>query len=199
LGAVSLECVLMLGYALLLAAIALLLESLADHAHHRSVRISTTGFTYHPDKDVWRCPKDQHLFPVLSDSVRGSVIYRAPAKACNACPSKAACTDSSNGREIERSELTMVESGMKRFHRAVSLTLLTLASFILLVELFRPGSLNARLALTFVLVLFCVIIRRRAMNLFENREAETRHASLETIALQDRPEAHSECSLNPSS
>src|SRR6516225_1879369 len=137
---VSLECILMLGYAISLALIALLLEWVAGHAHRRSLRFSTAGFTYHPDRDIWRCPRDQHLFPVFSDSATGRVIYRAPAATCNACPSKAACTDSSDGREIQRSTLSELEHGMKRFHRVVSLTLLVLASLILVVELFRTGS-----------------------------------------------------------
>src|SRR5262249_14554637 len=71
-------------------------------------------------------PKDQHLFPVFSESVGGRVIYRAPAAACNACPSKAACTDSDHAREIERN-LGEVGSGMQRFHRLLSVTLLVLA------------------------------------------------------------------------
>lgn len=62
---ISSECLLMFGYALLLAAIALMLEWVAGHAHRRAVGISTRGFTYHPDRDLWRCPKDQHLFPVF--------------------------------------------------------------------------------------------------------------------------------------
>src|SRR5271155_4679829 len=97
---VSLEFVLMLGYAVSLAFIALLLESAARHAHRRSLGASTAGFTYHPDRDIWRCPQDQHLFPIFSDTARGAVIYRAPAAVCNSCRSKAACTDSDHGREI---------------------------------------------------------------------------------------------------
>jgi hypothetical protein len=49
---------------------------------------------------------------VPSDSARRAVIYRASAAACNACPAKAACTDSSQGREIERSNLSELEYGM---------------------------------------------------------------------------------------
>lgn len=162
---ISLECALMLGYALSLALIALLLEWVARHAHRRSVGVSTTGFTYHPEHDIWKCPKDQHLFPVFSDSARGTVIYRAPAAACNACPSKAACTDSNQGREIERSNLSDVEYGMKRFHRALSLTLLVLASLILFVELFRIDSLYPRIVLASILTLFCVLIQRLSAKL----------------------------------
>lgn len=157
---VSLEWVVMLGYAFSLGLIALLLEWVAKHTHRRSVGIATAGFTYHPDKDVWSCPKDQHLFPVFSDHARGVAIYRAPASACNMCPSKAACTDSGNGREIQRSNLGDVEHGMKRFHRAVSLTLLALASLILVIELFRTGGIYPRVALAATLTLFGGLMRR---------------------------------------
>lgn len=166
-GDVSLEWILMLGYALALALIAFLLEWAGHHAHRRSLRVSTAGFTYHPDRDIWRCPQDQHLFPVFSDSVRKTVIYRAPAAACNACPSKAACTDSNHGREIERRNLSDLESGMKRFHRAVSLTLLVLAGVILVVELFRTAGGYPRIVLLSILTLFCTLIQRRAATLSE--------------------------------
>jgi len=156
---VSLECVLMLAYALALALIALLLEWIAGHAHRRSLRVSTAGFTYHPDRDIWQCPRDQHLFPVFSDSTSGKVTYRAPASVCNACPSKAACTDSSHGREIERN-LTDVEHGMKRFHWAFSFTLLVLASLIVGIEFFRSDAIYARTVLIMVLMLFCGFIWR---------------------------------------
>jgi len=160
-----LECILMLVYALSLGLIALLLEWIAHHAHRRSVGASTAGFTYHPDRDVWRCPKDQHLFPVFSDSAKGLVVYRAPASACNICISKPACTDSSHGREIQRSSLGEVEYGMKRFHRAVSLTLLVLASLILVIELFRTGSFYLRILLASALTLFCILAQRLSAKL----------------------------------
>jgi len=160
----------MLGYALALALIALLLEWVARHAHRRSLGVSTAGFTYHPEHDIWKCPKDQHLFPVFSDSVRGTVIYRAPATACNTCKSKAACTDSNEGREIERSSSSNLEGGMKRFHRAISLTLLVLASLILVVELFRIDSLYPRIVLASTLTLFCVLIQRLSAKLGQSMQ-----------------------------
>ena len=149
----------MLGYAWILALFALTLEWIAGHVHKRSVGVSTAGFTYHSDRDIWRCPKDQHLFPVFSDSVKGKVIYRAPASACNACLSKAACTDSDHGREIERS-VSDIEYGMKRFHRAVSVTLLTLASLILVVELFRLHGFYPTIMLVLSLTLLSVFMWR---------------------------------------
>jgi hypothetical protein len=66
----------------------------STHPHRRSVGAGTAGFTYHPDRDIWKCPQDQHLFPVVSDSVKRIVIYRAPAATCNACLRKGAGTDS---------------------------------------------------------------------------------------------------------
>lgn len=167
---VPLECILMLGYALSLALIALLLEWVARHAHRRSLARSTAGFTYHPDRDIWRCPQDQHLIPVYSDPVRGRVIYRAPAATCNACPSKAACTDSSHGREIDQSNWSDLEYGMKQFHRGVSLTLLVLASLILVIELFRAAGLYPRTILALNLTMFCVLIRHLLANLSQGSQ-----------------------------
>jgi hypothetical protein len=82
---VSLQFILMLGYAVSLAFIALLLEWAARYAHRRSLGASTIGFTYHPERDIWRCPQDQYLFPIFSISAKGVLIYRAPAAACNSC------------------------------------------------------------------------------------------------------------------
>lgn len=153
----SLEYLLALGYAAFLLAVALLLEMVARNAHQRSLRMSTIGFTYHDDRDVWRCPENQHLFPVFSDPVRGSVTYRAPAAVCNACRSKAACTDSSAGREIEHKKTPSLQYGMQHFHRALSLTLLVLANLVLAVEILRASGFYPRSVLVAVLVLFCAI------------------------------------------
>jgi hypothetical protein len=161
----SLEFVLILGYAISLALIALLLELAARRAHRRSLASSTAGFTYHPDRDIWSCPRDHHLFPIFSDSPKGVVVYRAPASACNSCRSKAACTDSDHGREIEKRDLNGLEYGMKRFHRVMSITLLVLASLMLFVELFRAGNLFARIILIAVLMLFCLIVQRLCIHL----------------------------------
>ena len=49
---------------------------------------------------------------------------------------------------------------MKRFHRVMSITLLGLASVILVVGLFRASGLYPRVILIAVWTLFCLIIRR---------------------------------------
>ena len=172
---VALECILMLGYAVLLALIALLLEWAARQAQRRSLGMSTVGFTYHPERDIWRCPQDQHLFPIVSDSAKGVVIYRAPAAACNSCGSKAACTDSDHGREIEWQNLNGLEYGIERFHRAISLTLLALASLILIVELFRARGLYPRIVLISVLTVFGLVVQRLCTTLSQGIPTEARY------------------------
>ena len=163
---VSLEFMLMLGYAVLLGAVALLLELAARHAHRRSLSLSTTGFIYHADKDMWRCPEFHHLFPVFVNHANGSVIYRAPASTCNACRCKSHCTDSNNGREIERKTTSDLQYGMQRFHRAMSVTLLVLATLILVIEIFRDRAFYPRVLLVAVLVLFCMVVIRLSKVLF---------------------------------
>ncbi|MBB6143563.1 hypothetical protein HNQ77_001512 [Silvibacterium bohemicum] len=171
----SLEFILMLAYAASLAVIALLLEWVARHAHRRSLRSAASGFTYDPSRDIWRCPQDQHLFPIFSDSAKGVVIYRAPAAACNSCRSKEACTDSDHGREIERRDRNSVEYGMKQFHRAISITLLLLGILILVVELFRARDLYPRIILVSVLTLFCLVVQRLCASLSQSASKNVQH------------------------
>ncbi|MEO6981937.1 MAG: hypothetical protein ABI072_02345, partial [Edaphobacter sp.] len=94
------------------------------------------------------------------------VIYRAPAEICNACPSKAACTESNNGRTIERTDVASLQYGMQRFHRAVSLTLLTLAALILAVEIYRTPDFYPRIVLIVFLFLFGLLGTRLSGILF---------------------------------
>jgi|SRR5262249_20545793 len=173
---VSVEFILMVGYALALALIVFLLGLAAGRARRRSMGLSTAGFTYDPGQDI--CPQDQHLFPVFSDSAKGITIYRAPADACNSCMSKAACTDSSGECEIERNSLTDVDSGMVSFHRVLSMTLLALAGVLLAVELFRAGNLYPRVLLASTLLLFCTFIVRLSAKLSESGQHSAASSSV---------------------
>lgn len=174
------EFLLMLGYAVFLSFIALILEYAARHAHRRSLSMRTAGFTYHPERDVWRCPEEQHLFPVFSDPEKRLTVYRASAHACNACKSKPACTDSDAGREIERRDLNGLEYGMQRFHRAFSLTLLVLALLILAIEFCRSSGLYPCAILGCVFVTFCGTIWRLSRNLFKRHRRLTDRQSSST-------------------
>jgi hypothetical protein len=151
---IPIEFLLLIGYAICLALIAMVLEMAASFAQRRSMNFNTVGFIYHPERDIWRCPQDQHLFPIFFDANQKKTVYRAPASACNSCPSKAACTDSSRGREITRMEEASIEFGMRRFHRVMSITLLTLASVLILVDFAFARTFWQRAALTTVLLAF---------------------------------------------
>lgn len=164
---VSIKFVLMLGYAVVLAGIAFLLERAARHAHKRSLRISTVGFTYHPERDIWRCPEEQFLFPAFRDRAKETVVYQAPASTCNSCKRKHACTDSNNGRRVEKRMSDDLQFGMQRFHRVLSITLLTLSSVLLIVDLFEPAGVYPRIALTIILVLSLYSLQRLLHSLLQ--------------------------------
>jgi hypothetical protein len=119
---------------------------------------------------MWRCPEFQHLFPVFVDHAKGSVIYRAPASAYNACRCKSHCTDSDNGREIERKMTGDLQYGMQRFHRAMLVTLLVLVTLILVVEIFRHKAFYPRVLLAAVPMLFCMVVMRLSKALFSRTD-----------------------------
>jgi hypothetical protein len=131
------EVVLAAGYASFLLAVAVGLDRLARHAHHRCERYRTAGFRYHLPHDGWICPQDQWLWPAEFDHHRRLVRYRAKPSVCNACPVKTQCTTSPHGREIVRAIDPWPHSEAGRFHRGLALMLTGLAELILLIEMTR--------------------------------------------------------------
>lgn len=131
------ETLLAAGYALLLVAIAAWLEWMGRHSHRRAGRYHSGGFQYHQPSDHWECPEGTRLDRAEIDNQMRVIRYRAPARTCNACAIKANCTDSDQGREIAVSLDPFLSSAMGRFHRGMSLVLVTLAAVILAVELVR--------------------------------------------------------------
>jgi len=151
-GSLHIEVALAAGYAGFLIVVASGLEWFGRHSHRRSGQFRTAGFKYHGHLDVWECPRGHHLHPHYRDPVREIVRYRAPAHTCNACARKNNCTDSDNGREIIHSSEPWIETQAGMFYRVLSLTLLFLATLILVAEMFRypilpevllPGSIFA--------------------------------------------------------
>ena len=151
-GPLHTEVALTAGYAGFLIVVASGLEWFGRHSQRRSGQFRTAGFKYHGDLDVWECPRGHHLHPHYRDPVREVVRYRAPAHTCNACARKNDCTDSEHGREIIHSSEPWIETQAGKFYRVLSLTLLFLATLILVAEIFRyptlpevllPGSILA--------------------------------------------------------
>jgi hypothetical protein len=159
------EVVLAAGYAGLLIAGAFVLEWLSAHTHRRSLRYRTAGFSYHEDHDRWECPEGQHLWPHAFDQERRLVRYRAKAHICNACPRKAACTDSDRGREIVRPLDPWPHSEAGRFHRGISLLLVGLALLVLVVETVRHHRIEEAALLAALLVTGALAARRLAHDL----------------------------------
>jgi transposase len=60
-------------------------------------------FAYEPERDAYRCPEGQLLRRHTAKYEEEVTVYRADAATCNACPVKAACTESARGRTLQRS------------------------------------------------------------------------------------------------
>lgn len=139
---IHIEVILAGGYALFLAGIALVLEFLARYSHRHTEAIALAGFHYRREHDAWECPTGQHLMRIETNHQWGIVRYRAAAHVCNGCGIKKNCTDSDEGRLIERPVESWLGSEIRRFHRGVSMALLILAAVILASEIlfFQHGA-----------------------------------------------------------
>lgn len=69
----------------------------------RSPYLGASRFTFDAERDAYRCPRGELLPRHTAKYSEEVVVYRADGAACNACPLKAACTDSDHGRTIQRS------------------------------------------------------------------------------------------------
>jgi hypothetical protein len=156
----SAEAALAVGYAVFLVFMALGIDRLARHSHHRSGRYRTAGFTYDPAVDAWTCPEGEFLHRLDLDHSRGVVRYRARAAVCNACPAKDGCTDSDDGREIVRAVDPWPHSEVGRFHRGLSAVLLFLAAAICVVAIARNQGASDLAALATCLAVVLAILAR---------------------------------------
>jgi hypothetical protein len=150
------EVVLLGGYAVVLLAVAFVLDWMAQHTQQRSERFRTAGFQYLPHHDAWTCSEDAMLWPMEYDKEHHLVRYRAKPSVCNACHVKPACTTSANGREVTRAVAPWPHSEAGRFHRGMSMVLVGLAGVLLVVAGARhpqPSTLVLALPLLFTVLL----------------------------------------------
>ena len=75
---------------------------LPDWEHQRPY-YGPAQFTYDCEHDVYVCPQGILMHPFRRSFQQERVQYRAEAAICNACPAKAACTPSDEGRVVHRS------------------------------------------------------------------------------------------------
>jgi hypothetical protein len=69
---------------------------------HKTPLYGPSKFTYDAAQDRYTCPADQPLRRFRTEYQAEKVEYRADAATCNACPLKAQCTDSQQGRQLHR-------------------------------------------------------------------------------------------------
>ena len=140
------------GYSIFLVGVAVLMEWLAKHSHRRTEQMRVTGFKYHREFDHWECPTGQLLRRHSADHQHNVVRYRAPGHICNCCHKKPDCTDSDDGRGIERRVDSWVQSEIRRFHRGISLALLLLAGLILAVQVAWYNQARDRFVISVLLI-----------------------------------------------
>ncbi len=75
---------------------------LPDWEHQRPY-YGPAQFIYDGERDRYVCPQGTPLRPFRRSYTQERVQYRAKAAICNACPVKAACTPSDEGRVVHRS------------------------------------------------------------------------------------------------
>ena len=150
------EVLLSSAYAVFLLAMAAILEQLAKYSRRRTDQYELAGFRYDSGFDRWECPAGNHLVRVESDPRGRMARYRAPAHHCNGCSRKEDCTDSETGREIEHHLDLWLQTGLRQFHRGLSLTLVILAGLLLVIEAARYPDRNSitLLGLLFLTVAF---------------------------------------------
>jgi transposase len=86
----------------------------------RTPFFGASRFTYDPERDEYRCPEGQVLRRRKAKYTEGVVVYRAEAATCNACPLKAACTKSSQGRSVHRSLFAEYLDRIRAYHRTAA-------------------------------------------------------------------------------
>jgi hypothetical protein len=163
-----LEALLASGYAIFLLCVAAALEKLAMHAHRRAGRYELAGFRYHPGFNRWECPEGNYLLHIETDPLRRVARYRAPARVCNVCIKKSDCTDSDEGREVECRLDLWLQTGLRHFHRGISVALIVLAALILLVEAVRFAQPAIRSLLAALLLATAIVGARSCASFFRS-------------------------------
>jgi hypothetical protein len=125
--AIDLGLSLLLAYLLVLWGGGWALEFLARAHFHRAARYAHTGFAYDAHLDRYECPQGELLTLHTFDDRNKLAIYKAPAATCNECVLKAFCTPHDRGRHVYRTLAEFHDTDVGRFHRWLSLIILTVA------------------------------------------------------------------------
>jgi hypothetical protein len=84
---------------------------------HMTSYYGPAQFTYDAVHDLYRCPQGQSLRPFRREQKAEKVEDRADPALCNACPVKAQCTSSGQGRQLHRSFYADYLERVKGYHQ----------------------------------------------------------------------------------
>jgi hypothetical protein len=157
------------GYVLLLLLVAVCLEWIARGSHVRIHRAKTVGFRYHDHLNAWQCSEGTYLRHAETDRHARVARFRAEAKVCNGCRIKERCTDSDDGRELIHPLDGWPRSEMARFQRALSLSLIVLASLFCAIETVRQSAPPLRSFFLCGLLVGMALARRELRRVRETR------------------------------
>lgn len=156
---VELEVWLILSYIAVVLAGARLAELIARAHFERARRFAERGFEYDADADHYQCPQGERLSLHIVEAGTQLAVYRAPARSCNGCPIKDACTPHDEGRHIYRPLAAWAETDVGRFHRRLSMLMIGVGVVFSLGGLLRwagrPGT--GMLFLALVVSLICAV------------------------------------------
>jgi hypothetical protein len=102
------------------------LEDAGIHAYmpladwDRTAFFGPSRFTYDPGRDEYRCPGDQPLRRATVKYSEEVIVYQADPATCNACPLKAACTESKTGRRVQRSFHAAYLDKVRDYHQTAA-------------------------------------------------------------------------------
>ncbi len=77
---------------------------------------SASRFQYDAERDEYRCPQGHTLTFARVKWTEDAVVYRADPTICEGCPVRRECTDSKNGRIIQRSLYADYLERVRRYH-----------------------------------------------------------------------------------
>ncbi len=89
---------------------------LPDWGSRRPRFFAQADFAYDAERGEYRCPQHHPLARETAKYGEGVVVYRADAATCNACPVKAACTESRHGRIVRRSFYAAYLERVRGYH-----------------------------------------------------------------------------------
>jgi transposase len=84
--------------------------------NHRRPFYGQDDFAFDAAHDTYSCPAGHALVRERIKHTEGVIVYRAASEACNACPLKARCTESSRGRILHRSIYAEYLDKVRSYH-----------------------------------------------------------------------------------